>query len=194
MRGLIVLSMLLLAGCGAAPEERRVETDPAVADALADPVMADPQLVLQHGGGSPTGVPLGGIPDMPDDMPTPGELARTWVKDAAFIGCDAKIAYAYAWMARLPAGLSLPVAAQVTEAGGSESPNCAFRVVRYGIVQLPPDVAAAWRSAGTGAGYTLSGDDKALRGFRKRDAAAFVLTVQPSKTGSSVDLVTKSRP
>jgi hypothetical protein len=194
MRGLLFFSIFMITACGTAPRAHEAETDPAVADALSDPVLADPQLALQRGGGSQIGIPVGAAPDMALDMPLLHEVAKVWSNNPVFAGCDPKVGYAYAWMAKRPAALPLPVAAQVAEAAGSDSPKCAFRIVRYGISQLPADVAIAWRAAGAKAGFALSGSNTELRGLRRRDGAAFVMTVQPAGSGSSVDLVTRSTP
>lgn len=184
---LILIPLLMLAACGKTPEAHEKPTDPAIADALADPVMADPLLALQRDAGA-VGVPVGATPEMAEGLPALGDLAKMRVRDAAFAGCDPRIGYGFVWMARLPADLALPNAAQVTEAAGSDAPKCALRIVRYGIAQSPASVAARWRKIGTSAGYAMSGDDASLRGHRTRDGAAFWAKIQPTKDGASVDL------
>lgn len=188
MRSLILPAVLALAACGQAPEVREAPTDPAIAEALADPVMADPHLALQRDAG-PVGVPLGAMPEIAEGLPTLGEIAKAQARDVAFAACDARIDYRFAWMARLPAELPLPDTAQVTEAAGSDAPQCALRIVRYGIAQPVGDVAAFWRKAGAAVGYVMSGEDAALRGRRARDGAALMIRAQATKTGTSVDLI-----
>ena len=114
MRALVLL--LLISACGTAPPDAAVnETDPAITDALADPIMADPRLALQDRGGA-IGVPTG--IDGGEHALTLGQIAAARVGEAPFAGCDARIDYAFAWMARLPADLTLPDTAKVSEAAG----------------------------------------------------------------------------
>lgn len=188
MRSLILFLVLVAGACGKAPEPRKAETDPAVADALADPIMADPQLALQQGQGAQIGVPVGAMPDMGQAMPTLGQVAKVIVKQPAFAGCDIRIRYSYAWMARLPAGLALPAGSQVSEAAGSDGPRCALRIVRFGMAKSPVDSLDHWRKLGRDGGFAIKGDDTALTGIRERDGAAFQVTARAAGSGAMIDL------
>jgi hypothetical protein len=176
--------LLLLSACGSGVRDAAVnETDPAVTDALNDPIMADPRLELQHGGGSvsvPVGVEGG------DHAQTLGQIATARVKDAAFAGCNPKIDYAFAWSARLPADLALPDGATVSEAAGSNAKGCNLRVVRYATSKSPADIETFYRKAG----YAISASDGTVSGTRATDGAAFSVVITPAKSGSSVDFVT----
>jgi hypothetical protein len=178
----------MLAACGAAPEAARNETDPAVLEALADPIMADPQLAAQQGGSVSVSVPVGAMPLIPDNAPSLRQIAMLSARDGAFAGCNPDIGHGYRWMARLPGELSPPQGAMVVEAGGSDAPGCGLHIVRYGMAKPPADVAALVRAQTGKAGYALSGDNTSLRGARKRDGAAFWVTIAPSSQGSWVDL------
>jgi hypothetical protein len=182
MRSVVLL--LLLAACGSGPREAAVnETDPAITDALHDPIMADPRLELQHGGGS-VSVPLG--VDGGEHAQTLGQIAAERMKDTAFAGCSPKIDYAFAWSARLPADLALPDAATVSEAAGSNAKSCNLRIVRYAIAKSPADVALFYRKPG----YAISGNDGTASGIRAKDGAAFRVSITATDSGSTVDVVT----
>lgn len=177
--------LLLLAGCGSGARDAVVnETDPAVTDALSDPIMADPRLELQHGGGS-VSVPLGA--EGGEHSQTLGQIAASRAKDAAFAGCNAKIDYAFAWSARLPADLALPDTATVSEAAGSDAKACRLRLVRYATAKPAADIEAFYRKSG----YAVTASDGAIMGLRAKDGAAFWVAIEARKAGgTSVDFVT----
>jgi hypothetical protein len=182
MRSVVLL--LLLAACGSGPREATVnETDPAITDALHDPIMADPRLELQHGGGS-VSVPLG--VEGGDHVQTLGQIAAERVREPAFAGCNPKIDYAFAWMARLPAELALPDAATASEAAGSNTKICNLRLVRYTIAKSPADVAVSYRKPG----YAVTGSDGTFSGLRAKDGAAYWVAITAIKSGSTVDFIT----
>jgi hypothetical protein len=179
-----VLPVLMLAGCGTGPKDAPVnETDPAITDALNDPIMADPRLELQHGGGS-VRVPVG--VDAGEHAQTLGQIATARVREKSFAGCNPKIDYAFGWMARLPADLTLPTGATVSEAAGSEAGACHLRIVRYAIAKPAADLDAYYRKRG----FAVSGSDGAISGIRAKDGAAFWVSFAPAKAGTSVDFVT----
>jgi len=184
----LAFAFLTLAACGATPEAARNETDPAILEALADPIMADPQLAAQDGGSVSVSVPVGAMPTIPDDAPSLRQIAMLRTRDGAFAECNPDIAHGYRWMARLSGELAPPQGAMVVEAGGSDAPGCGLRIVRYGIAKPAADVAALVRAQAGKAGYALSGSDASLRGARKRDGAAFWVTIAPMAQGSWVDL------
>ena len=181
---LVLLFLLLLTACSSGAEKSAVnETDPAITDALNDPIMADPRLELQHGGGS-VSVPLG--VDGGEHAQTLGQIAAARVKDAAFAGCNPKVDYALAWSGRLPAELALPAGATVSEAAGSDAANCKLRIVRYAIAKPQADVETFYRKAG----YVISGSADAISGIRASDSAAYWVSVTAAEKGSSIDFAT----
>ena len=176
--------LLFLSACGtAAPDIVANETDPAITDALADPIMADPRLALQERGGA-VGVPTG--IDGGNHALTLGQIAAARVREKPFAGCNPKIDYAFAWMARLPADLPLPPAATVSEAGGSNAKACNLRIVRYAVARPVGDVDAFYRRKG----YVISESDGAISGVRAQDGAAFLVTIGAKSSGATVDFVT----
>jgi hypothetical protein len=76
-RSLLLLTLLLTA-CGPADkrEDKRAERDPAIAGALGDPIMADPDLATQNRGNS--ALQGGGPPsaELPPDKVGPEEIER----------------------------------------------------------------------------------------------------------------------
>ena len=182
MRASVLL--LLLSACGTATPEAAVnETDPAITDALADPIMADPRLALQDRGGA-IGVPTG--IDGGEHAMTLGQIATARIREAPFAGCHAKIDYAFAWMARLPADLTLPDTAKVSEAAGSNAPACNLRIVRYAVARPVAEVEVFYRKKG----FALTSSDGTVSGVRGTDGAAYWVSISATKIGATVDFVT----
>jgi hypothetical protein len=187
MRG-AVFALLLLAGCGSGEREAIVnETDPAITDAVNDPILADPRLSLQERGGA-IGVPTGVAENV--GARTLGQIANEQIVDPAFSGCNAKIDYAFAWSARLPADLPLPAEAKVTEAAGSDAKTCKLRLVRFVTMQSVEAVSTFYRDLARKRGFILAEKDGTISGVRARDGAAFSIDATESKSGATVDFVT----
>lgn len=182
MRALVL--GLLLVGCGTTEPDATVnETDPAITDALSDPIMADPRLALQQGGGSvsvPTGIDGG------THAQTLGQIASARVRDVAFTGCNPTIDYAFGWSARLPAELGLPGGATVSEAAGSDAKGCNLRIVRYRMARPASEVDAFYRKKG----FVISGNGSAFSGVRASDSTAYWVSITETSSGASVDFVT----
>ena len=175
---------LLLTACGTATPDAPVnETDPAITDALNDPIMADPRLALQDRGGA-IGIPTG--IDGGEHTETLGQIAAARVREEPFAGCDAKIDYAFAWMARLPADLPLPATATVSEAAGSNAAACNLRIVRYDVPRPVADVKAFYRKKG----FVISESEGAILGIRASDGTSFRVSVTTTKSGAAIDFVT----
>jgi hypothetical protein len=184
----VAFALLLLAGCGSGVREAAVnETDPAITDAVNDPILADPRLSLQERGGA-IGVPTGVAENVADQ--TLGQVATAHVAEPAFAGCNTKIDYAFAWSARLPADLPLPEAAKVTEAAGSDAKACKLRLVRYLIAQPTDAVTGYYRELAKKRGFALTESDSTISGRRARDGAAFIITFGDTKGATTVDFVT----
>ena len=176
--------LLFLSACGtAAPDIVANETDPAITDALADPIMADPRLALQERGGA-IGVPTG--IDGGNHALTLGQIAAARVREKPFAGCNPKIDYAFAWMARLPADLPLPASTTVSEAAGSNAKACALRIVRYSVSRPVSEIDAFYRKKG----FAISGSEGAISGVRAKDGMAYWVSIAATKSGATVDFVT----
>jgi hypothetical protein len=187
MRG-APLALLLLAACGSGPREAAVnETDPAITDAVNDPILADPRLSLQERGGA-IGVPTGVSESVPAQ--TLGQVATGRATEPTFAGCNAKIDYAFVWSARLPTELPLPAEAKVTEAAGSDTKACKLRLVRFATTQSVEAVSTFYRDLARKRGFTLTEKDGAISGVRTRDGASFSIAATETKSGMTVDFVT----
>lgn len=198
-----VLLAVALASCGDPRREpmRDDSVDPAIASALADPLMADPHLDRRSNAGAlrPADQPYQamvpqGIPDaLPADaLPTlVGRLRPLMAK--TFAGCDLNVGYSYQWAARLPTDLELPKDGQVFEAAGSDTGSCHLRLVAFTTLTNQQELVGSYQSSAKASGFSVSerrsGSATVITGQRARDGAAFVLSVYPTARGSSVDLV-----
>lgn len=187
MRRLILTSCILLAACDKAPTARAPETDPAVADALADPIMADPGLALSQGQGGQIGIPVGGAPTAAEGLPTLGQLIRANQK-GPFAGCGARLDYHYGWSAKLPTPLALPGDATVIEAAGQDAVRCNLRIVRYAVAAAPADALHYWQGV---KGFSATQVDGSVNGTS--GATTFHATASAASKGATIDLIVRSK-
>lgn len=176
------------------------ETDPAVADAMAGPVMSDMQM---SGAASPDALRPGEQPatlPVPLDAridtagaPTLGALAAEAVRDPAFAGCAPDIGYSAMWSLKLPAPLALPKEARLAEAAGADRPGCALRIVRFAMPGAPAAVRASFAALASREGFDVAEAGTVTRARRARDGMAFRVDATLSKDGTRVDLVTRTR-
>lgn len=175
----------LLAACGdSSAPQAPAPRDPAIAAALAEPLLSDPDLANSNHGGT---APAAGIPLIPFDadaaeaarnaardllggaiapapQPRPGAklspLARapTAAAVAAALpfsqACAVGLDYSFAWAARMPAALPVYPRAHAREAGGSDQAGCRLRVVNFHAAVLPEDVIAFYLASATKAGLS----------------------------------------
>jgi len=202
MRPAFILLPLLAAACSAAKPNaaRDNETDPAIADALAGPVMSDMQM---SGAASPDAlrpgeqpatlpVPLDARLDMAD-APTLGEVVAKAKQDAGFAGCPINLAYTAMYSLKLPEPLALPKEARLAEAAGSDGSGCALRIVRFAMPGAPAAVRGRYEELAKREGFTVTKAESTLAAARTRDGMAFRVETALSKDGTRVDLVTRSR-
>jgi hypothetical protein len=197
-----LLVLAALSACGASPSGKAGgnDVDPAIASALADPLMADPALDRRSNNGAlrPADQPFHAMvpPGVPDPLrgdAAPGVLARLRSAMAdGYAGCRFDVAYSYGWAARLSPELALPPEAQVAEAAGNDTPKCALRLVAWSASLTPEAVLDIYRRTAKSAGYALleskQGSATVLTARRARDNAAFVASVTSASGGSAVDL------
>lgn len=204
-RTLFLPISLLLAACGTAPapDARKDAVDPAITAALADPIMADPQLdrranrdVLR-----PDDDPFRAIipPGSPQVMRPTGTVTlanrmETAMKNSGsgFAGCT-PVRYSYRWAADLPKELALPSEARVAEAAGSDAAACRLRLIAFASTQTPEAVLNRYREVARSNGYRQS--QSAVDGVttimaQRDDGAVFVGSVSAGDGGSVVDLAT----
>jgi hypothetical protein len=187
MRRPALMLSILLASCGKAPVAPAPETDPAVADALADPIMADPTLALSQGRTGQIGVPVGVAPMLPVGLPTLGQFIRANRK-GPFAGCGDRLAYGYGWSAMLPNGVTLPGNAKVIEAAGKDVPGCNLRLVRYAVSAAPADALQYWQ---TTKGFLATTVDGGVNLISRNTAVRAIANAAPS--GATVDLITRTK-
>lgn len=159
--GVIAALGIALAGCGKKDQSPGSdnEIDPAVANALEDMVMVDPNLTQQNNRfgarGGEAGMrapvpPAGGGPEAPRPdglMRAPAPVTDDGKADAVTLGqvaerraarsggkaiaaCDRNYRYGAEWANRLPADFPLYADAQVKEAAGNAD-ACALRLVSF---------------------------------------------------------------
>lgn len=194
--------LVALAACTQQPatSERANATDPAVADAVAGPIMSDMQM---GGTAAPDALRPGEQPatlPVPVDAridtegaPTLGAVAGAAMRDAAFGGCTAEIGYSALWSVKLPPAFALPKEARLAEAAGSDRPGCALRIVRFAIPGAPAGAVASFSALARREGFAVSEERNAMRAVRVRDGAAVRMGATLSRDGSRVDLVIRSR-
>ncbi len=193
---------LFLAACSQPPADaaRDNETDPAVADAMAGPVMSD---MGMSGAASPDALRPGEQPatlPVPLDArldtagaPTLGAIAVEAVRDPAFAGCVPELGYSAMWSVKLPALLALPKEARLAEAAGYDRPGCALRIVRFAMPGAPAAVRARYAALAEREGFEVAEAGTVTGARRARDGMAFRIDATLSKDGTRVDLAVRSR-
>jgi len=199
----VALIMALLSGCGGSPsaQSNSNDADPAITSALADPLMADPQLDGRSNKGAlrPADLPYQAMVPTGAPYPLSGDAAPTVLARArpllgkTFGGCDFSVRYSFGWAARLSPDLTLPSEARVAEAAGSDATGCALRLIAYSTSIGPEAAADVYRRVAKAGSYTLSernlGPAAVISAARDPDGAAFVVSVTAADGGSAVDLV-----
>lgn len=192
--GLILV--LASAACHPAPPEQpRNFADPAVTEALYEPLLTDVELrgaagsdALRPDQQPPVmQIPGDAIVDTAGAMGL-GQLAALRVQEAAFTGCSAAIGYSAQWSVRLPEWLALPDGAHLAEAAGSDAKGCALRIVRFGMrgevtAALDNYVAIAKRG-----GFAVERGTGTLIARRAGDGAAFRVDATTIAAGTRIDL------
>lgn len=203
MKRAVALILLVVAACSGADRATMPDnqTDPAIAEALAGPLMSDMQM---GGAASPDALRPGEQPatlPVPLDAridtagaPTLGQVStRVTSSDAAFAGCSALVSYSAMRSLKLPAPLALPKDARLVEAGGSDRPGCSLGVVRFALPGAPASTRARYETAAKREGFAVTTTGNTVTGVRARDGMAFRIETALSKDGTRVDLVARSR-
>jgi hypothetical protein len=207
---------LLLAGCGGdAPAVTEREDDPALAAALAEPIMTDQDLVGQNRANSAAAMPsldhslptvdanpeavaaaraealqLVGGPGRMNKAPEPREAALSPAVDA---DCAERVQYTAQWAARLPGPFPVYPRGAVQQAAGTDAGACALRVVSF-VTPVPAGEVMDFyftraRSAGFSAQRALQDGDDVLAG--SNGGASYVIHARRLPSGNTeVDLVT----
>ena len=199
------LLFALLTGCAKpdATQRDREVADPAIAVALANPIMTDPELLGPGHIGTtrPPDRPYQALlpPGTPDPLrgdAAPSVVARMLplMTGAGFAACDRSVRYSFGWAAKLPQKLELPAAARVAEAAGSDRADCRLRLIAYDADDPPEAVIDSYRRQAVAAGYRVTESAQGPAKLLRADgtgAAAFVVVAYPATAGGgSVDFAT----
>ncbi len=133
------------------------------------------------------------IVDSREQSVTLGALASRQ-KDKRTAGCAANLNYSAAWAARLPAAMPLHPQARVVEAAGSQSGDCALRVVTFSTPQPLQTMIDWYYTRAMKGGYTaehqLKDGQHVLGGTRASDTAAYVVFLSArADGGTDLDLI-----
>jgi hypothetical protein len=212
---ILMASSLLVCACGGGNSKSELDeldnklggkgnVDPALAAALEDQIMVDPQLASKSNEDSirppnepySASVPAGEVVPNGVARQTLGTLAAQQAQIAKdkFAGCSLDVAYSIQWANRLPLELPLYPKARVGEAAGSDYQGCNLRVASYTAPAPPRSVAGYYLNLAKRSGYRESvssdGQGQMVSGWRPSDGAAFYATLHAAGTGTNVDLVT----
>lgn len=211
---------LALAACGGKDKDTSGNgIDPAVANALEDQIMVDPNLVGpanrfgrtgSTGSQAPIPAPGGGPAVAPGKLlraPAPttasgtgsitlgeraeDQAARTSTASAA---CEQNFHYSATWATLLPTEFPLYPDAQVTEAAGNNEPPCRLRLVSFASKAPLQTLVDFYYTQAVRNGFTaehqLADGEHILAGTRKKDDGVYYLSLNPRKGGGTdVDMI-----
>jgi hypothetical protein len=214
MRWGLALTVLMLAACGTEEPVAVPDDDPALAAALAGPILVDPDLVGQNRANSAVALPShdGSLPSVdagpeviaaardealelvggPGRMRQAPEGENIAVPDVE-LNCGEHALRTALWAARMPAAFPVYPRGAVQEAIGTDSDGCALRRVNF-ITPVPLDEVIDFyftraRAAGYSTDRIARKDDNLLAG--KKGAAAYTVSARRLSSGNTeVDLVT----
>lgn len=222
LRFALACMALALAGCSGSEEPApppQQPVDPAIAGALADQILIDPDLVGQNEAAAVAYVPTGegGVPTL--DIGTdaiqrareeavamvggPSALRRApepAADPAALIAaggstpaCAQKAQYTMAWAAKLPEAFPVYPRGAVQDAAGSDGEGCALRVVNFQTPVPLGDVLDFYYTRALAAGFSAErarqDSDELLAG--RLAGSTFILFARRLPSGATeVDLVT----
>ena len=207
---------LALAACGGKDKHKSGnEIDPAVANALEDQIMVDPNLVGQAnrfgrtgqtGSEAPVPAPgIGGRAVQPGKLlraPAPttatgtgsitlGERAEDQAgrTGTASNTCEKNFHYSASWATLLPEAFPLYPDAQVTEAAGNNQPPCRMRLVSF-VSKAPLQTLVDFYYTqavrnGFTAEHQLADGEHILAGTRDKDDGVYYLSFNLRKGGGT---------
>ena len=214
--GAIAMLGLMVAACGKQQHNPPGgnEIDPAVARALEDQIMVDPDLTQQDGrfgarGGdvstqaalpvTATGAAVTAKPGNLLHAPAPtsvkegpapitlGQLAAEQTGKRGG-GCDHNVQYGIGWANRLPAAFPLYPDAQVVEAAGKDNAACRLRLANFTsrapIQTLIDFYYTQAKQNGFTAEHLLADGGHVLAGTREKDGGAYYLLFSTDKNRS----------
>lgn len=186
------------------------DADPALTSALEDQIMVDPALTQQSNRTAvrPPETPTRAQYPLPDGQQpgrraaparASGTSAEAGVQadrvGGGIAGCGPSFDYNMAWARRLPAAFPVFPGSRITDAAGSDTPDCHARVVTFTTAAAPQRVLDYYAQRATRAGYSAEHQkregDHILAGTGAGDGA-FFLIVTPTGRGSDVAIIAKS--
>lgn len=215
--GVAGLALLLAAaGCGDKDKQKAAnDIDPAVANALEDQIMVDPNLVgpanrfgRTPSTGSQAPVPPAGVggpavaPGKLLSAPAPTKANGTGsitlgerAKDQAAKGvtpsgdCEKNFRYSASWATLLPDAFPLYPDAQVLEAAGNNDAPCRMRLVSFASKTQMQTLIDFYYTQAVRNGFTaehqLADGEHILAGTRDKDDGVYYLTFNPRKGGGT---------
>ncbi|MDB5702707.1 MAG: hypothetical protein JWL66_2906 [Sphingomonadales bacterium] len=195
MKFAAALSCLALAACHAPQtHEQRNFADPAVGEALSEPLMSDVDMrgaaasdALRPADQPATMQIPGDAMVETDGAPTLGQVATARIKQPGFSGCDPTVAYSAQWSLRLPTWLDLPPRARLAEAAGSDTPTCKLRIIRFGVTGTPTETLRHYAVLGKRAGFLVRPGKTSIIATRASDGAAFHIHATAISDGTRID-------
>ena len=210
-RAFALACLVLLAACGARAERVQParEVDPAIAAALAAPLLSDPDLVSLDRGRAALSDPGPIDGSLPPDDYASATVTAARAEAAALVGksvparlaegspCPAcaretlaartrAIAPAcqgetdLAWALRLPADLAIYPKAHLRDALGSDAADCQIRAASFTAPVLPGEVLGFYRVLAGRAGFALPSAGPLARIGRRADGARLAVIVRPA--------------
>ena len=212
----MLLACAGLAGCGGNEPVTEREQDPALAAALNEPIMIDPDLVGQNRANNAAAMPsqdaslptfdndteaiaaareeavrLVGGPGRMRTTPDPREISGAVPGVGA--DCAGRARETMQWAARMPPAFPVYPRGAVQQAAGTDARGCALRVVNF-VTPVPLDEVIDFyftraSAAGFSADRTRSEGDHRLSGAR--GGRSYAVHVRRLRSGNTeVDLVT----
>jgi hypothetical protein len=196
MRIISLVSLLSIAACAPqAPSDTGGNaTDPAITQALSDPLLTDvrldnPPLMQQP---ATALIPVDARIDTAG-APTLGAVAITRLHDAAFARCSPQISYSARWSLSLPARLALPDGARLSEAAGNDQPGCALRLMRFAMPGTPAMAIDRYAALAQQNGFTMARADGTISAAHPADGTVFHVDAVASADGTRIDLTVRTR-
>lgn len=207
--------VLVLTACGGQESKNDNDVDPAVANALEDQIMVDPNLVgpanrFGRTGSTDSQAPVpapgvGGRVVQPDKLlraPAPtkatgtgsitiGERAEDQAarNNATSAACEKNFHYSASWASLLPEAFPLYPDAQVMEAAGNNEPPCRMRLVSF-VSKAPLQTLVDFYYTqavrnGFTAEHQLADGEHILAGTREKDDGVYYLSFNARKGGGT---------
>lgn len=202
MRALAVIAVALaLAACdGQSRQDRAADlakSDPAVTEALENPIMTDRGLAASDDSRRLRSVSGPARAIQPLRSP---ENRAIWEALAPLLPkhpCEEGLAAGPQFARSLPAEFAPPPGARLIEAGGKIDGQCRVRIAAYRVDAPPAALAEAYRARLGGAGYAvrpqLRDGAQVLSGERASDSSSYYLVAAPDGQGSTLSLLVSNR-